>query len=229
MAQIGYAAISAYNNVLTATRANKSKDLKEQWANRHVFLKAMELSNAIVPDGGGRAFHMPLSTVADPTVDTRGSWDAVPLTDVEHLRAAEYLHKQITGAVTLNEFELSDNEGVNKVVDLYSARFDNVTLTMRDTFNRLAITGTNAGNDMGGLAHIVDITPATGVVGGIDPSVDTWWRNISVNAAGEVVLHGPRPARGSRRPPRDRFEAVRGRADVPWRTDELMKLLRADD
>ena len=52
---------------------------------------------------------------------------------------------------------------------------------------------------------------------------------FSVNAAGEVVLHPPRPAKGARSPVRDRFDAVRGRADVPWRTDVLMKLLRADD
>jgi AbrB family looped-hinge helix DNA binding protein len=52
---------------------------------------------------------------------------------------------------------------------------------------------------------------------------------FSMNAAGEVVLHPPRPARGARRHAPDRFEAVRGRADVRWRTDELMKLLRADD
>lgn len=52
---------------------------------------------------------------------------------------------------------------------------------------------------------------------------------FSVNAAGEVVLHPPRPAKGARGPTRDRFDAVRGRADVPWRTDVLMKLLRADD
>jgi antitoxin PrlF len=52
---------------------------------------------------------------------------------------------------------------------------------------------------------------------------------FSVNAAGEVVLVRPRPAKSSRRPAPDRFEAVRGRADVPWRTDALMKLLRADD
>jgi AbrB family looped-hinge helix DNA binding protein len=45
---------------------------------------------------------------------------------------------------------------------------------------------------------------------------------FSVNAGGEVVLHPHRPAR------KDRFDAVRGRADVPWRTDELMKLLRAE-
>jgi antitoxin PrlF len=52
---------------------------------------------------------------------------------------------------------------------------------------------------------------------------------FSVNAAGEVVLHPARPAGLARKPTRDRFDAVRGRADVPWRTDALMKLLRAED
>ena len=52
---------------------------------------------------------------------------------------------------------------------------------------------------------------------------------FSVNAAGELVLQPPRPAKGARTQARDRFDAVRGRADVPWRTDALMKLLRADD
>jgi AbrB family looped-hinge helix DNA binding protein len=52
---------------------------------------------------------------------------------------------------------------------------------------------------------------------------------FSVNAAGEVVLHPARNATGGRARTRDRFDAVRGRADVPWRTDALMKLLRADD
>lgn len=49
---------------------------------------------------------------------------------------------------------------------------------------------------------------------------------FSVNAGGEVVLHPPRLADGGAQARPDRFDAVRGRADVPWRTDELMKLLR---
>jgi AbrB family looped-hinge helix DNA binding protein len=51
---------------------------------------------------------------------------------------------------------------------------------------------------------------------------------FSVNANGDVVLHRPRPSSGAPLP-KDRFDAVRGRADVRWRTDDLMKLLRADD
>ena len=50
---------------------------------------------------------------------------------------------------------------------------------------------------------------------------------FSVNAGGEVVLHPPRATRKGRQR-KDRFDAVRGQADVRWRTDELMKLLRAE-
>jgi bifunctional DNA-binding transcriptional regulator/antitoxin component of YhaV-PrlF toxin-antitoxin module len=52
---------------------------------------------------------------------------------------------------------------------------------------------------------------------------------FSVNSAGEVVLHRPIPAKGLRRPKPDRFETVHGRANVRWRTADLMKLLRSDD
>jgi antitoxin PrlF len=51
---------------------------------------------------------------------------------------------------------------------------------------------------------------------------------LSVNAAGDLVLRQRRPARhgiaGG-----DRFDAVRGSADKSWCTDDLMKLLRAKD
>ena len=49
---------------------------------------------------------------------------------------------------------------------------------------------------------------------------------FAVNREGEVVIHrvGARPSRK-----RDRFEAARGKADVKWRTADLMTLLRGED
>ena len=52
---------------------------------------------------------------------------------------------------------------------------------------------------------------------------------FAVNSAGEVVIQPSRAARGGRRRTGDRFDAARGKADVRWRTDELMQLLRGDD
>ena len=50
--------------------------------------------------------------------------------------------------------------------------------------------------------------------------------DFAVNLEGDVVIHkaGARP-----RAAPDRFDTVRGRADVKWRTDELMALLRGED
>ncbi len=50
--------------------------------------------------------------------------------------------------------------------------------------------------------------------------------DFAVNREGQVVVHRSR-ARSTRK--RDRFEAARGKAQVKWRTDELMALLRGTD
>lgn len=49
---------------------------------------------------------------------------------------------------------------------------------------------------------------------------------FAVNPEGEVVIHKAR-ARAPRKA--DRFEAARGKADVKWRTDDLMALLRSEN
>lgn len=51
---------------------------------------------------------------------------------------------------------------------------------------------------------------------------------FSVNAQGEVVLHAGKPQM-AKKAAGDRFDAVRGKADIKWRTDDLMALLRGED
>ncbi|WP_312283764.1 AbrB/MazE/SpoVT family DNA-binding domain-containing protein [Candidatus Igneacidithiobacillus taiwanensis] len=48
---------------------------------------------------------------------------------------------------------------------------------------------------------------------------------FAVNNEGEVVIHKV-DAPASCKP--DRYEAARGKADVKWRTDDLMTLLRGE-
>ena len=48
---------------------------------------------------------------------------------------------------------------------------------------------------------------------------------FAVNDVGEVVIQRAEPS-CQRKP--DRFEAARGKADVKWRTQDLMALLRGD-
>jgi AbrB family looped-hinge helix DNA binding protein len=58
---------------------------------------------------------------------------------------------------------------------------------------------------------------------GINPGTQV---AFEVNKDGEVVLR--KTGRTHRKVKRDRFEAARGRADVKYRTDDLMALLRGE-
>ena len=50
--------------------------------------------------------------------------------------------------------------------------------------------------------------------------------DFAVNREGEIVIHKVESPKAGRA---DRFDAARGRADIKWRTDELMALLRGED
>jgi len=63
------------------------------------------------------------------------------------------------------------------------------------------------------VREAMDIQPGTKVV-------------FELNKDGERVLRKFGPIKKRQR---DRFDAVLGTADIKWRTDELMTLLRGDD
>lgn len=52
--------------------------------------------------------------------------------------------------------------------------------------------------------------------------------DFAVNREGQVVLHKAPSGKGKAgtKPQPDRFDAARGKADVKWRTQDLMALLR---
>lgn len=53
--------------------------------------------------------------------------------------------------------------------------------------------------------------------------------DFALNREGQVVLHKAATAKGkaAAKPQPDRFDAARGKADVAWRTKDLMGLLRS--
>lgn len=50
--------------------------------------------------------------------------------------------------------------------------------------------------------------------------------DFAINRDGQVVLQKAEASRGTAACRADRFEAARGKADVKWRTKDLMALLR---
>ena len=185
------AAIAAFNNVLTASHPQRQKDIHDMWHQDHVFLSFVRSMNGFKTKVVEPSIQVNLNTVKDPTVATRGIWDSVPLTDVEHLKGAEFTPKVLDGAATINRFEMTSG-GSEKILDLWDERVENLRLSMEDEFNLQALQASGAGNDFGGLPLIVADDPTTGTVGGIDRSVagNAYWRNKSVASTGAFSSAG---------------------------------------
>jgi len=184
------AAIANYNNVLTASMPNRRKTVADQWHQDHVVLMLFREMGGVDEYEGGSSIFENLNYARDTSIASRGEWDAVPLADIQHLRPAEFSAEHITGAATVNRFELAENRGAEKVLSLWDERVRNVVLTGEDELNRQICQGLGVGDEIGGLPFIVADAPAAGVVGGINRATAPWWRNQVDAAVGSFAANG---------------------------------------
>lgn len=60
---------------------------------------------------------------------------------------------------------------------------------------------------------------------GLDPGSEV---DFEVDDKGRIVIRKARTKAATRRRAHDRFDRVRGRATIKWKTDDLMALLRGE-
>lgn len=99
---------------------------------------------------------------------------------------AEFNYAQAAVAVSISGLEMIQNSGDAAIIDLLESRISNAQKTLT---NNIAVDcysdGTaDGGRQIGGLQLLVDTTPLTGTVGGIDASatIGAFWRNIAFSS-----------------------------------------------
>lgn len=130
-------------------------------------------------ESGGEEIIVPVMYALNDTVASYSGYDVIDTTPQSGIGNARYEWKQAAGSVTISGKELRQNNGEYAVINLLKSKTKQLEISLANHFNeRLFSDGTgNEGKDVDGLALIIDATPATGTVGGIDASSYTWWRN----------------------------------------------------
>jgi hypothetical protein len=95
------------------------------------------------------------------------------------ISAAQFPIKQAAVAVTINGLEMLQNSGEEQIIDLFDARLDVAEASIENLISTgIYSDGTaNNGKQITGLQAMVVASPSTGVVGGIDRSTWSFWRN----------------------------------------------------
>ena len=127
---------------------------------------------------GGRYIGVPLEYRKNETVQSFGKGDTISTQDTDPLTMAKYDWKYVAGTIVRYYQDDQQNRGKAQIMSLAKAKFRNLEQSLIDKLEAdLFGDGTgNSGKDIHGLGLLVS-EDGTGVVGGINASTETWWKN----------------------------------------------------
>jgi len=174
---------SAISDVITTTIQSRSGELADNVLNNIPLLYKLRSKNNVRPFSGGNVIMEEIaysdSTMAN--VNSYSGYETLNISPNSPISSAQFPIAQYAAAVTMSGLEMLQNNGKEQIIDLMEGRLQIAEKQLLDRINQdLFLDGTgNGGKNLVGVAAAVSTTPSTGVYGGIDPSVWSFWRNAA--------------------------------------------------
>jgi hypothetical protein len=171
-----------FDALLSTTLQNYRPTLVDNIFTARVLLEHLNSAGRVVVETGGTQIIEPLVYAQNNTVGSYSGYDAIDLTPQEGISAAEYDWKQMAASIAISGIEEAKNRGPEAIIKLLQAKIMQAEESIKESMNDMLFSdGTgNGGKDLNGLANIID---ATGTVGGIDASSNSWWASYEENTA----------------------------------------------
>lgn len=152
---------------------------KNQWV-ENAALREMERQGVIQRISLGATIEAPLDYRANPDSAVLASdQDEASLVKTEVVTSASYNVAQISVPVVWTKGDDAKNPTENQKIALVKQLLENGINSHDDLIEQcIFTTSTSGGDELNGLDTLVDVA-GTGTVGGIDASVETWWKNYT--------------------------------------------------
>lgn len=150
-----------------------------QWA-ENAALRIMEKQGVIQKTNLGPTIEAPLDYRVNPdTAVLATDQDTTALLKTEVMTSASYSVAQFSVPVVWTKGDDAKNPSENQKIAFVKALLENAISSHDDLLEQSIFTTSTAGGDeFNGLADLVP-TSGQGTVGGIDASLETWWRNYA--------------------------------------------------
>ena len=165
---------ATWTDILSTTMHNYGKTLTDNIFNTRPLLNYYMSKGRVQVIGGGQSIVEPV-LYAEGDADSYGEWDQITVTQKPTVTAAQYNWKLLYGSIIISGLEEAQNSGKEAMINLLEAKITQCEETMKKRLNGMLFgtySSADTANDWLSLPEIVD---ATGTVGGIDSSVETWW------------------------------------------------------
>lgn len=150
-----------------------------QWA-ENAALRMMQKQGVIKRIALGPTIEAPLDYRPNPDAAfLAGDQDEASLVKTEIMTSASYAVAQISVPVVWTKGDDAKNPSENQKVDFVKQLLENGINTHDDLIEQAIFTSSSAGGDEFNGLDVLVTANGTGTPGGIDASVETWWKNYS--------------------------------------------------
>ncbi|MCG8435492.1 MAG: phage major capsid protein [Gammaproteobacteria bacterium] len=166
--------------LVTTTLRSRKTDVADNVANANALLGWLSMRGRVKNATGGTTITEPLMYAENSTYQRYSGYEILDVSPSDVISSAEYDWKQASVNVIASGLEtVIKNSGKEQVIDLLDARIENAMITMRNNVNIDAYSDGTSTNQLGGLQHLVAISPTTGTVGSINRANFAFWRNYT--------------------------------------------------
>jgi len=171
-----------FDAILSTTLQNYQPQLVDNIFTARVLLEHLNSRGRVVVEQGGTSIVEPLVYAQNDTVGSYSGYDTIDLTPQEGISAAEYNWKQMAASIAISGIEEAKNRGTEAIIKLLNAKIMQAEESLKESLNDMLFASSvgNNGKDFQGLGFLID---ATGTVGGIDASTNSWWASYEDNNA----------------------------------------------
>lgn len=176
---------ATFTELVSTTLRHRNKKFADNVSkNNALYARLYEKGNVKEIIDGGYSIMEELEYAENSTFQYYSGYDVLDVSASDVLSSAEFQWKQAVVHVTANGLEMRSNSGKEKMINLVKSRVDVAMKTMANQLNiGMYSDGTgSSGKQIGGLQSLI-ADAGTGVVGGIDSSSFTFWKNIVQSAA----------------------------------------------
>ena len=177
------------NQLVATTINNYHKQFADNVANSNAVTALLRMGDRVRVVDGGKAISCPLS-YAEETFAWYAGTELLSRATKETISEADYEPANAVASVTLSGPDLAKNRGRERILNLLEGKMDNAETTMKNNITKAIYgDGTVAKSFAGLKAFITD--DGTGIVGGINATTWTFWKNQFGSVARATGLQYP--------------------------------------
>src|SRR6188768_2711134 len=163
------------NRLVTTTLNNYHKTFADNVSNSNALTALLRQGDRVRIIEGGKAIACPL-TYAEETFAWYAGTELLSRAVKETISEAHYAPANAVVSVTLSGPDLAKNRGRERVLNLLEGKMDNAESTMKNNITKAIYGDGTVAKSFAGLKAMVT-DAGTGIVGGIDATTWTFWKN----------------------------------------------------